>query len=186
MPIDMKILVIESSPRKKGNSNILAESFIKGAREAGHEVNEFDCGRSNIKGCLACNGCIRTGKCVQKDGYEELVPLFIEADVVVFVTPIYYFSCSAQLKAVIDRFFCIYFGENKDNPKLFNKRSVLITTQGQPSLNYASPTIEMYKDIVNFHKWQDAGQVHALGIIEPGAVSETRYPQEAYELGKNL
>lgn len=182
----MKVLVIKSSPRKKGNSNTLADEFIRGAQEAGHEVQEFDCARNKVAPCLSCGGCIRTGKCVQKDGFEEFAPMFVEADVLVFVTPVYYFSCTAQIKCLIDRFFSVHFGEQRENPKVYDKRTVLITTQGQPSLNCTLPTMEMYKDIVNFCKWTDAGQVHALGVLEPGAIAGTKYMQEAYELGKSL
>ena len=77
----------KSSPRKKGNSNTLADEFIRGAQEAGHEVQEFDCARNKVAPCLSCGGCIRTGKCVQKDGFEEFAPMFVEADVLVYWSP---------------------------------------------------------------------------------------------------
>ena len=137
----MKVLVIKSSPRKKGNSNTLADEFIRGAQEAGHEVQEFDCARNKVAPCLSCGGCIRTGKCVQKDGFEEFAPMFVEADVLVFVTPVYYFSCTAQIKCLIDRFFSIHFERSKERIRL-SLVGVLLTEFASLSFDLLFPLFE--------------------------------------------
>ena len=103
----MKILVITGSPRKNGNSNTLAEHFIKGAKEAGHEVVRFDAAFKKVHPCIACNRCGMNGQCVFKDDFEFIRKHIADADLVAFATPMYYFGISAQIKTVIDRFYAI-------------------------------------------------------------------------------
>lgn len=101
----MKILVIESSQHKKGSSNLLVEHFIQGAEETGHQVNIFDAARADLHSCLGCGACGMSGPCCQKDDMTQLMEEILQSDMVVFVTPLYYFGISAQLKTVIDRFY---------------------------------------------------------------------------------
>ena len=101
----MKILVIEGSPHKNGSSNLLAGQFMKGAEEAGHKAAVFDAAHAKLHPCLGCDACGMNGSCVQKDDMAECEKMIMEADMLVFVTPIYYFGMSAQLKMVIDRFY---------------------------------------------------------------------------------
>ena len=103
----MKILVLTGSPRKKGNSATLANHFIKGAEEAGHTVERFDAAFKKVHPCIACNSCGMNGPCTFKDDFEFVRKHIIDADCVVFATPMYYFGISSQLKAVIDRFYAI-------------------------------------------------------------------------------
>lgn len=103
----MKIVVLTGSPRRNGNSAYLAEQFIKGAEEQGHEVFRFDCAMREVGPCRACNRCGMDGPCVLKDDFDVLRPHLIDADMVVFATPMYYFGVSAQMKRVIDRFYAI-------------------------------------------------------------------------------
>ena len=101
----MQILVIESSPHKHGSSNLLAEHFMQGAKEAGHRVTVFDAGHATIHPCLGCDACGMSGPCCQQDDMPDLQQQILKSDMVVFVTPLYYFGISAQLKLVIDRFY---------------------------------------------------------------------------------
>lgn len=101
----MNILVIESSPHKHGSSNLLAEEFIRGAKERGHQVEIFDAARADLHPCLGCDACGMSGPCVQKDDMAQLREKILASDMAVFVTPLYYFGMSAQLKTVIDRFY---------------------------------------------------------------------------------
>ena len=88
----MRIVVIESSPHKKGSSNLLAERFMEGARAAGHETAVFDAGHARIAPCLGCGACGMGGPCVQKDDMGKLREEIAKADMMVFVTPLYYFG----------------------------------------------------------------------------------------------
>ena len=104
----MKILVITGSPRKKGTSAVLAEQFIAGAESAGHTVVRFDAALKNVAPCIACSYCKKhESECALKDDMANLIPDLVAAEMVVFVTPLYYSGMSAQLKAVIDRFYSI-------------------------------------------------------------------------------
>ena len=103
----MKITVLTGSLRAKGNSAYLAEQFIKGAQEKGHEIYRFDCAFKHVEPCRACNRCGMNGTCIFNDDFLELRPKLIESDMVVFATPMYYFGISAQMKRVIDRFYAI-------------------------------------------------------------------------------
>lgn len=101
----MKIVVIKGSPHKKGSSNLLAEQFARGAREAGHTLVELDAAHMDIHPCLGCEHCGMNGPCAQKDDIQQIRDALLSADMAVFVTPVYYFGMSAQLKMVIDRFY---------------------------------------------------------------------------------
>ena len=176
----MKILVITGSPRKNGNSNTLAEHFIKGAEEAGHKVVRFDSAFKNVHPCIACNKCGMNGECVFKDDFEFVRNNIVDADAVVFATPMYYFGISAQIKAVIDRFYAI-------NGQIHvPKKSVLILTYADTSSKEAQPIINHYETLLNYLGWSDAGKVIASGVWTEGSVNNTQYPKQAYELGKNI
>ena len=95
----MKILVLTGSPRKNGNSATLADNFIKGAEEAGHTVVRFDAAFKKVHPCIACNKCGMDGPCIFKDDFDFVRENIVDADAVVFATPMYYFGISAQLKA---------------------------------------------------------------------------------------
>ena len=97
----MKIVVLKGSPRTNGNSNMLADEFIRGAKESVHEIVEFDCAKHKIRGCMDCDSCGMAGPCVQKDDFEIIRPHLINCDTILFASPIYYFGVSGQLKNVI-------------------------------------------------------------------------------------
>lgn len=176
----LKILVLTGSPRKGGNSSILADNFIKGAEEAGHEVVRFDAAFKNVHPCIACNACNMNGPCVFKDDFETVRQNIVDADMVVFASPMYYFGFSAQLKAVIDRFYAI-------NGQIHRpKKAALLMTYANTAASQAEPIKLHYKVLLDYLGWTDAGQVIASGVWPVGAVEHTPYPQQAYHLGKNL
>ncbi len=109
-----KIVIISSTPRKNGNSELLAESFAKGAKDAGHEVTVIKLRELNYSFCKGCELCQKTKKCTIKDDVTATLPAVAEADVIVFATPVYYYAMSGQLKTYIDRMNPLYsVGENK-------------------------------------------------------------------------
>ena len=176
----MKILVLTGSPRKNGNSATLADNFIKGAEEAGHTVVRFDAAFKKVHPCIACNKCGMDGPCIFKDDFDFVRENIVDADAVVFATPMYYFGISAQLKAVIDRFYAI-------NGKIHRpKKAVLLMTYANSAASEAEPIKKHYEVLLNYLGWQDAGQVIASGVWPVGAIKNTDYPQKAYELGKRI
>jgi multimeric flavodoxin WrbA len=177
----MKITVITGSPHKKGTSALLAEKFVEGAKDAGHNVFRFDAAFEEVKPCLGCDHCKTNGSvCVYNDSMSKLNDQLISADMVVFVTPLYYFGMSAQIKTVIDRF---YATENKVMGS--NKKALLMATSYVANDEIMKLLTEHYKTIVHYLKWEDAGAILATGCGARSDIEQTDYPNQAYEMGKN-
>ena len=153
----MNILVINGSPHVKGTSALLMDEFIRGAQEKGHEIHVFHAAREDVHPCIACDTCRKTDNgCVFKDGMEKLNPMLEDAELVVFVTPLYYFGMSAQIKAVFDRFYA--------NNTLKHH----------------------FEDAFRYMRWTCIGSVYALGMYVREDIEQSDYPKEAYELGRSL
>ena len=150
----MKILILQGSPRAKGNTAWMAEEFKKAAEAAGHDVTLVDVAHKKIAGCLACEYCHGKGNgtCVQKDDMQELYPLLADAECLVLASPIYYFTMSAQLQAAIQRFYAIW------KPAKVKKTALLLSSH---SPNVYDGAIAEYKGIVTFCGYEDAGIVTA-------------------------
>lgn len=177
----MKIVVLTGSPRRSGNTNYLADRFIAGAEENGHEVFRFDCAAHKVAGCIACNHCGMNGDCILKDDFSIVRPHLIEADMVVFVTPMYYFGFSAQLKSVIDRFYAIN-GKVKGD----RKKTAFMMAYADTAEKEAQAMLLHYHTLADYLGWQDMGTVVAPGVWTAGAIRSTRYGDDAYRLGKKL
>lgn len=177
----MKIVVLTGSPRRNGNTAFLADRFIKGATESGHDVFRFDCASHKIEGYLGCNACGMNGACVLKDDFGLVRQHIVDADMVVFVTPMYYFGFSAQLKKVVDRFYAIN-GKIKGD----SKKAAFIMAYANSSPKDAQPMIVHYQTLVDYMGWKDAGQVIAPGMWTAGEVKNTSFADKAYLFGKSL
>ncbi|UCG14862.1 MAG: flavodoxin family protein [Deltaproteobacteria bacterium] len=99
----MKALGIYGSPRKGGNTDLLLDQVLEGARGAGAEVNSIYARDLKITGCLECGGCDETGKCVVQDDMDKVYPLLEEANVVFLASPNFFYNVTAQVKLLIDR-----------------------------------------------------------------------------------
>ena len=177
----MKILIMESSPHKNGSSNLLAESFARGALESGHSVEVFDVAKAKIHPCLACEACGMSGPGVQNDDMSKLKEKILQADMVVFVTPLYYFGMSAQLKTAIDR--CYSFNSNLHAKDL---KTVLIATSWDSNEVKMQPLVVHYQMICRYLGFKDNGMILGLGCGTPSMTNRTDYPRKAYELGKSI
>lgn len=176
----MNILVLTGSPRAHGNSNTLADHFIRGAKEAGHETVRFDAALKNVHPCVACNSCGMNGPCVFDDDFNFVREHIVSADLVAFVTPMYYFGISAQLKAVIDRFYAI-------NGSIHTpKQAVLMMTYANNSKRNESPILTHYDVLLEYLGWTDAGRIIAPGVWTEGSINRTAFPEQAYRLGRSL
>lgn len=176
-----KITVLTGSCHKNGTSFLLADEFIKGAREAGNIVTRFDAAFLNVRGCTGCNGCKTKGQCVYNDDFEEIIREVLNADVVAFVTPIYYYGMTAQLKAVIDRFHSV-----SDKLAKSLKQAVLISTCADSSVQAAAPLVMHYQQIIDYLQWENAGELTALGVPDKEALVRTAYPVYAKRLGERM
>lgn len=176
----MKIVLLTGSPRKKGNSNYLAEQFAKGANDAGHEVFVFDCAKHKVGGCLACDFCGMNGPCSQKDDFTNILrPQLEKADMVVLVSPIYYYGLSSQLKAAIDRFYAM-------NARMRNKKSALLVTMADTDESTAASAVDYYRALGKYLHWQNAGEVVGKGLWGKTDALGSPAAGKAYELGKSL
>ena len=177
----MNILVLQGSPNPRGSTAILVEEFTRGAREAGHTVTRVDVDRLDIAPCTGCVACGYEGPCVQHDDMDVLRRQILSSDMLVLATPLYYYGMTAQLKAVIDR-FC------SANSSITGKRlrSALLTVAWNAD-NWTFDALEAhYNTLVRYLSWQDCGRVLGYSCGSTGMTKRTRYPQEAYELGRGL
>ena len=106
-----KILVISSSLRSVSNSHLLAEAFARGAREAGNDVEMLTLHKKEIKFCIGCLSCQKTGRCVLRDDAPAIISKIHDADVLALATPIYYYEMSGQLKTLLDRANPLFEGD---------------------------------------------------------------------------
>ncbi len=99
----MKVLGIYGSPRKGGNTDTALDSVLDGAASRGADISRIYARDLRIEGCRNCGGCAKTGVCVNKDEMESVYPRLIEARVIFLSSPVFFYSVSAQVKALIDR-----------------------------------------------------------------------------------
>ena len=176
----MRILMIESSPHKHGSSNLLAERFIEGAKEAGHQVETFDAARANLHPCLGCDACGMAGPCVQKDDMAALLEKMLAADVIVLATPVYFYSMSAQLKVFIDRCAPRY-------TEMRSKEFCFVLAAADSKRANMKRAVEALRGFTFcLEDPRERGIVYGLGAWEVGDVKAGPAMQEAYEMGRNL
>lgn len=177
----MKIAVLKGSPNINGSSNLLAKNFIKGAEESGHEIIEIDAANSNIQPCTGCINCGYEGPCILNDDMNMFREQILKSDMLVFVTPLYYYGMSAQLKTLIDR-FC------SRNSTIQNKhyKSALLTVAWN-SENWTFEALEShYNTLIKYLNLEDKGRILGYGCGTISMTEFSQYPKEAYELGKSL
>ena len=172
-----KILVIGGSPRNNGNTAKLCQAFIEGAKQAGHEVAYYPLSDYKVNGCLGCNGCMRTGRCVQKDDMtNEIYDKLLACDTVVLSSPVYCYMCTALLKAFIERTYPMSMSSSR------RKDAIMLSTAGAGGSVFA-PLKEWHKANIGYIGWRDAGGVYAGGC---GMSVPSRYLEEARKLGASL
>ena len=177
----MKILLITGSPHKQGTTAVLAAEFIRGAHEAGHDVIRFDAALKDVHPCIACEKChSAVSACVFRDAFDEIRDMLIEADAVVFASPIYYYGLTAQLKAVIDRFYGI-------NEQLrAAKKTALLMACGDNTMESAECAASPFYGMADYLGWEIADVIAAKGCYTAEDVVNTEYPDQAYELGRTM
>lgn len=177
----MKITVITGSPHKKGTSALLADELIRGAREAGNDVFRFDAAFEKLHPCQGCDRCgMGSSPCIWEDSMEKLNPHLLEAEVVVLVTPLYYFTVSAQLKTVIDRFYA------NTGQLTGNKKVILMATAYDANDWTMHALTEYYRTLASYMQWESLGTILAAGCGNRRAIERSDFPRQAYEMGKSL
>lgn len=181
-----KILILNGSPRLKGNTAMLCDAFMDGVISAGHEVSRHDLQRMDIKGCM---GCMKGGKneaspCVIKDDMDKIYPDYRAADLVVLASPMYYWSISGQLKCAFDRLFAVAEC-NADYANPVKDCALIMAAEGNTPDNW-KPALDYYEALIHFMKWRSLGRVLAGGVLDAGAVAGTQAIEEARRFGAAL
>lgn len=182
--MDKKIVILNGSPRKTGNTAALVTEFAKGAEEAGNTVTEFFLDRMNIHGCKGCFGghSSRECPCVQKDDMDKIYPAVRDCDVIVFATPLYYWNMSGQIRTAIDRLFALEEGDGNLLRGHDRASALLMAAEG-----HGFDDVVLYYDHLMEHlRWKNLGHVLAGGNGEAGAIKGKPELQNAYELGKSM
>ena len=165
-----KIVVITGSPRKNGNSFAMTKAFIEAAEKKGHTVTRFDAALTSVGGCHACETCFKTGKaCSFDDDFNKIAPSILEADAVVFTTPVYWYSFPAQIKGVIDRLFSFCVA-GKD---VANKECALITCCEEDDMSVMDGVRIPYERTAALLKWKSVGEVLIPGVLNVGDIDKT-------------
>lgn len=177
----MKIVVLEGSPNKNGSSNLLATEFIRGAEEAGHFVQVVDAADADIHPCTGCIYCGYEGPCMQKDDMNRIRKMILDADMLVFVTPLYYYGMSAQLKTLIDR-FCAF---NSSIQRKRMKSALLAVAWNNDNWTFEALEVH-YKTLVRYLNLKDMGMILGVGCGTSAMTKRSEFPKRAYELGRKL
>ena len=154
----MKIVVLEGSPHKKGSSNMLAEQFVKGAKETGHNVEILHVAHMDMHPCIGCDHCGMNGECVHRDDNRIIRDALLGSDMVVFVTPM----SAKHLKAA------------------------LITAAWDSNDDVMPYTAEHYKKLCRYMNFENCGMVLGTGCGSPSMTRGSRHMDTAYRLGKSL
>lgn len=175
----MKILVLNGSPRPKGNTVQMIAAFREGAESVGNHVDVADVCQKKIGGCLACEYCHTRGNgvCIQKDDMRELYGLLQEAEMLVIASPIYYHGISGQLKCVIDRFYAAAYPKK---PHML-KKAAMILSSGDADM-YDGAMFSYEGDFLGYLGLENMGVITASGS-ENGSAEKTK---ELWALGASL
>lgn len=176
-----KILILSTSPRAGGNSEILADAFIKGAAESGHEVEKLCLYGKEIGFCKGCLACQSTERCVIRDDAGEIVEKMRGADILVFATPIYFYEMSGQMKTLLDR-------TNPLFPGAYAFRDIyLLAAAADEEETAMDGAVNGLKGWIScFAQARLAGVVRGAGADKKGDISQCREAlSAAYTLGKN-
>ena len=178
-----KIVVVTGSPRKNGNSFAMTDAFIKAAQAKGHTITRFDAALKKVSGCRACETCFKSGKaCSFDDDFNVIAPEIEKADVVVFTTPVYWYSFPAQIKGVIDRLFSFCVA-GKD---ISGKQCALITCCEENDMSVMDGVRIPYERSIALLKWKSIGEVLIPGVLNVGDINKTDGCQKAAALAEKL
>lgn len=177
------IVVMTGSPRKNGNSNAMAASFIRAADALGHTVTRIDAAAQQVSGCRDCRACYKGGKpCAFDEAFNEIAPAILAADALVFATPIYWYSFPAQLKAVIDKFFAFYIGKQP----IFGKAYALLACCEDDDVTAMDGVRFSLRRSAELLGWKNLGEVLVHNVHEPGDIDRTDGCRRAAELAKQF
>lgn len=171
--------VLIGSPRKGGNTELLANAFIEGARSVGHRVEVISVVGKHIGGCLGCNACYRDAghSCVQKDDMTRCYETLATADVIVIATPIYFYGVSSQLKALIDRL------HNPIRNTFKVKKLCLLAVCADETDAVFDSVKAMYASVLSYFSLEGGGVLTVNGVQDRGDIKDNPALERAREMG---
>ena len=179
-----KVVILNGSPRKNGNTSALVNAFAQGAESAGHTVTEFFLGGMDIHGCKGCFGghSSRECPCVQQDDMNKIYPAVKDSDVVVLASPLYYWTMSGQLRTALDRLFALEEGDG--NLLRGNGRGSVLLMAAE---GHGFEDAVLYFDHLMEHlRWKNLGKVLCGGVMDVGDAQGRKELDDARELGKSI
>ena len=182
--MNKKIIVLNGSPRKSGNTSALVEAFKKGAERSGNIVTVFHLDRMNISGCKGCFGghSSKECPCVQRDDMDNIYPAVKECDVVILATPLYYWNMSGQIRTTVDRLFALEEGDGNLLRGHGRASALLMAAEGTDF----DDVVLYYNHLMEHLDWKNLGHVLAGGNGEIGDIKGKPELQAAYELGQSI
>lgn len=182
--MNKKIVILNGSPRRNGNTSALVREFTKGAESAGNTVIEFFLDRMNIHGCKGCFGghSSKECPCVQKDDMSQIYPAVRDCDVIILASPLYYWNMSGQLRTTVDRLFALEEGDGNLLRGHGRESALLMAAEG----NGFDDMVLYYDHLMEHLKWKNLGHVLAGGNGDVGDIEGKAELQKAYELGKTI
>lgn len=176
-----KVLIITSSLRGRSNSDILAAAFAEGAREAGCAVEEISLKGKRLAFCTGCLACQKTGQCVIADDARAIAEQVKDADVLVFASPVYYYSISGQLKTLLDRLNPLFAADYAFREVYF------LSSAAEDSEEAAeNPKTAVQGWVDCFEQARLAGCVFCGGVSAPGEAAGTQAAEKARAMGRAL
>lgn len=179
-----KVVILNGSPRKNGNTSALVKAFTQGAESAGHTVTEFFLGGMDIHGCKGCFGghSSRECPCVQQDDMNKIYPAVKDSDVVVLSSPLYYWTMSGQIRTALDRLFALEEGDG--NLLRGNGRGSVLLMAAE---GHGFEDAVLYFDHLMEHlRWKNLGKVLCGGVMDVGDAQGRKELDDARELGKSI
>lgn len=175
-----KVLILSGSPRKGGNSDLLCDEFMRGAKERGNDAEKIRVAEKNIEYCRACYYCKRNGKCVVDDDMGEVLDKMLAADVIVLASPVYFYSISAQLKTVVDRTVVKWL-------QFQNKEFYYIVIAAEEGEGVTDCTLECFRGMAACFKGsREMGIIRGQGVYEKGEINGAPAMRQAYEMGRSV
>ncbi len=183
------VVVLLGSPRKKGNSTVLAKQIIHGVESVGAKVETVYLNGLNIKPCQGCYACKKKNStgCAVDDDMQSLYPKLVESDAWVIASPVYWFSMSAQTKIFMDRCFALWNEDSEISP-MYKKRIAIAMSYGDsdPFNSGCVNALRSFQDAYRYVGARMVGMVYG-SAEEPGEIaSNTELMAQAEEIGKKL
>jgi multimeric flavodoxin WrbA len=176
-----KVLILSASPRKGGNSDLLCDQFLRGAKEAGNQAEKIFLRDKKINYCTGCGACQEEGgKCVQKDDMAEILDKMVAVDVIVMATPVYFYTMNAQMKTLIDR-TCARYTEIR------NKDFYFIVAAADTSKRAMGRTLEGFRAFTScLSRPKEKGVIYGTGAWKAGDIKGSKAMTQAYEMGSQV